>query len=488
MTETLLSLSSVTLTINGKDLLQDISLELKRSEQWALIGASGAGKTLLGLTISGKYFHKGIISAGFGNPEDFHQEIAMVEQQSRFKDLNNRSQFYYQQRYNASDAGSTITVADSVEPFRQIGSVQPGEFEISWLLEQLHLTHALEEPLIQLSSGEHKRLQILKALLRPHVLLILDQPMTGLDKMGRQIAMGLFEELCKDGTNFLLICSPDEIPDWITHIALLDKGKLIKAGTKSQMKEYLVSESISPVAERPPFLDSTPPNPERGSTELIRMVDVQVSYGGKKVLSHIDWEMRSGEKWAISGPNGAGKSTLLSLITADHPQAYANEIYLFGRRRGSGESIWDIKQKIGFLSAELHSYFDMSMTCFQAMASGFFDTIGLFRQISKEQSETVQEWFRLFSISGCEHRFLSEMPLGKQRLVLLARALIKNPPLLILDEPCHGLDASQAKEIRILIDQYAQLPDTSLIYVTHYPQEIPEAVNRFLQLDHGRIV
>lgn len=488
MSDLLLSLARVSLTINGQDLLQEISLEIKRSEQWALIGASGSGKTLLAQTISGRHFHRGNIIAGFGNPENFQQEIAIVEQQSRFKDLSNRSQFYYQQRFNASDAESTMTVADIVEPFRQMQTDQPGEFEVDWLLDQLHLTHVLEEPLIQLSSGEHKRLQILKALLRPHALLILDQPMTGLDMKGREIANVLFEELCNHGKNFLLICSPDEMPDWITHVAFLENGKLLKADTKSQMKEYLTNESIPPIHVHSPDSITTYTAPEKSVTELIRMVNVQVSYGGKRVLEHIHWEMRSGEKWAISGPNGAGKSTLLSLITADHPQAYANEIYLFGRRRGSGESIWDIKQKIGFLSAELHYYFDGSMTCFQAMASGFFDTIGLFRPLGPGQAEAVWEWFRLLSLSGSEHRFLSEMPLGKQRLVLLARALIKKPPLLIFDEPCHGLDPSQAKEVSLLIDQYAQLPGTSLIYVTHYPREIPQAVNRFLKLENGRII
>ncbi len=488
MSDLLLSLERVSLTINGQDLLQEINLEMKRSEQWALIGASGAGKTLLALAIAGRHFYKGNMSAGFGNQENFQQEIAIVEQQSRFKDLSNRSQFYYQQRFNASDAGTTMTVADTLEPFWQMEADQPGEFEVNWLLDQLHLTHVLEEPLIQLSSGEHKRLQILKALLRPHALLILDQPMTGLDNKGREIANALFGELCTHGKNFLLICSPDEIPDWITHVALLEKGKLLRADTKSQMQEYLTNESIFPISVPLAVPFTRYAAPERSGAELIRMVDVEVSYGGKKVLEHIHWEMRSGEKWAITGPNGAGKSTLLSLITADHPQAYANEIYLFGRRRGSGESIWDIKQKIGFLSAELHNYFDGSMTCFQAMASGFFDTIGLFRQLGQGQAEAVLEWFRLLSLSGTEHRFLSEMPLGKQRLVLLARALIKKPPLLILDEPCHGLDVSQAREVSRLIDQYAQLPDTSLIYVTHYPREIPAAVNRFLQLDNGSVI
>ena len=488
MAELFLSLERVSLTINGQELLQEISLEMESAEQWALLGASGAGKTLLAETIAGRHFYKGSIRTGFGNEENYKQRIAIVEQQSKFKDLSNLSQFYYQQRYNASDAGLTITVAEALEPFRRMEGEHPGLFTVSELLDRLQLAQVLAEPLIQLSSGEQKRFQILKALTLPYDLLILDQPMTALDIRGREIANDLFQEICGRGKNLLLVCSPDEIPAWITHLAWLDKGRLINAGPKSLIKEFLANESQIPIHFHSSVLSQTSPVPDRTGPELIRMVDVHVRYGEKIALDHIDWEMKRGEKWSISGPNGAGKSTLLSLITADHPQAYANEIYLFGRRRGSGESIWDIKQKIGFVSAELHSYFDRNMTCFQALASGFFDTIGLYRQLDSFKAESVMDWFSRISLSGAEHRLLSEMPLGKQRLILLARALIKRPPLLILDEPCQGLDASQAKEFRLLIDQFAQMPGSSLIYVSHYPHEIPEFVNQFFRLENGRMV
>src|SRR6185295_14005255 len=159
-----------------------------------------------------------------------------------------------------------------------------------------------------------------------------------------------------------------------------------------------------------------------------------------------------GECWSISGPNGAGKSTLLSLVTADNPQAYANELYLFDQRRGSGESIWDIKRRIGFVSPELHLYFDRGTSCFDVIASGLFDTIGLFRQISTAQTEQVKAWIELLQLQQVQHRPLFQLSLGQQRMVLLARALVKNPPLLILDEPCQGLDEEQIDEFIGLID------------------------------------
>ncbi|HLK30794.1 MAG TPA: ATP-binding cassette domain-containing protein, partial [Puia sp.] len=190
----------------------------------------------------------------------------------------------------------------------------------------------------------------------------------------------------------------------------------------------------------------------------------------------------------LSGPNGAGKSTLLSLVTADNPQAYANEIYLFNKRRGTGESIWDIKKNIGFVSPELHLYFDFSATCFEVVASGLFDTIGLFRQLNHQQEEKVLLWLKLFQLDNVKSKRLSQVSVSEQRKTLLARALIKTPPLLILDEPCQGLDDEQTDYFKNLINQICEAFDTTLVYVSHYKNQIPECVHHFLQLENGDVI
>jgi len=218
------------------------------------------------------------------------------------------------------------------------------------------------------------------------------------------------------------------------------------------------------------------------------MVDVHVRYGERKILNNIHWVVKKGERWNLSGPNGAGKSTMLSLITADNPQAYSNEIYLFDKRRGSGESIWDIKQKIGFVSPELHLYFDYSATCFEVIASGFFDTIGLFRHLKNEQEEKILLWLKLLQLENIKSKRLSQLSLGEQRKTLLARALVKMPPLLILDEPCQGLDDEQAFYFKNLINQICEAFNTTLVYVSHYKHQIPGCVSHFLELEDGRII
>jgi molybdate transport system ATP-binding protein len=208
-----------------------------------------------------------------------------------------------------------------------------------------------------------------------------------------------------------------------------------------------------------------------------------VAYGNKKILSNINWQINRGERWLLKGVNGSGKSTLISLITGDHPQAYANKVFLFDKKRGSGESIWDIKKKIGFVSPELHWYFDKTISVYNTIASGFFDTIGVYKKLSDEQHNIVHQWLSFLNLTTKSEFSLSALSTSQQRLALLARALIKNPPLLILDEPCQGLDEQQVKDFVALIDDLFNQSNRTLIYVSHYENEIPKCINKCLNLD-----
>ena len=216
------------------------------------------------------------------------------------------------------------------------------------------------------------------------------------------------------------------------------------------------------------------------------MVDVSISYGEKQVLKNINWEVTAGEKWLLQGPNGSGKSTLLSLINGDHPQSYANELYLFGNRRGSGESIWDIKQHIGSISPEFHWYFDAKSTVWQSIASGFYDSVGLFKALPYSKAIQVDQLISYFGLIENKNDLLNTLPLGKQRLVLLARTIIKNPELLILDEPCQGLDKQQTQYFNQLIDELCTNGMT-LIYVGHYESQLPETLQKRIVLENGEV-
>ncbi|HVS96443.1 MAG TPA: ATP-binding cassette domain-containing protein [Puia sp.] len=475
MASPFLLLEAVSVQIGGALLLDHLDWTVRPGEQWALTGPSGSGKTLLAHTLLGRHFHTGQIT---GPAMD---RIAIVEQQHRFRNRTGTTDLYYQQRFNASDADKTITAEQELTEAGWTGQALP---------EELHIHSLLQKPLIQLSNGENKRLQLAIALIADPQLLILDNPFLGLDTEGRAVLRSIIDRLAAGGRMLLLITPPHEMPPCITHVGHLDKGKWAYRGPANGFQPG--DHPNAPPRPDPQLMDrlvaAAAGNHPGDFSFAVRMVNTTVRYGDQTILDDINWEVRNGERWNVAGPNGAGKSTLLSLITADNPQAYANEIWLFDRRRGTGETIWDIKKKIGFVSPELHLYFDTSATAFEVVASGFFDTIGLFRMLTPEQEALVSVWLRLLSLHGLRAKRLAQLSAGQQRMILLSRALIKNPPLLILDEPCQGLDEEQTAWFRSLIDAICNAFGTTLIYVTHYRAELPTCVDRFLLLANGKIV
>ena len=192
--------------------------------------------------------------------------------------------------------------------------------------------------------------------------------------------------------------------------------------------------------------------------------------------------MREGECWALTGRNGSGKSTLLSLVCADNPQSYACYIELFGRKRGTGESIWDIKRHIGYVSPEMHRAYLKNLPALDIVASGLFDTVGLFNHPSREQREECRRWMDVFGIDSLADRPYLQLSSGEQRLCLLARAFVKDPDLLILDEPMHGLDLHRCEMVKDIIDSFMQRPRKTLVMVTHFESELPSCINRHLTL------
>jgi molybdate transport system ATP-binding protein len=478
MAEIFLTLEGVTVQWGGVKLLEGLDWTVRRGEQWAVIGPSGSGKTVLAHTLMGRHFSSG--------RAETPRLIAMVEQQHRFRGRPGATELYYQQRFNSADADKTITVEEELA-----AAGMAGHPDKDWL-DSLHVRALLKKPLIQLSNGENKRVQLAIALLERPDLLILDNPFLGLDIEGRAVLHTIINRLSAEGMPILLITGAQEIPACITHIGRLDKGRWAFQGPAADFhpavepeNTLLLDAAILATLQEGSRLAG---KKEDDFPVVVKMVNTTIRYGEATILKNINWEVRKGERWHVSGPNGAGKSTLLSLITADNPQAYANEIWLFGRRRGTGETIWDIKKKIGFVSPELHLYFDSGASCFEVVASGLFDTIGLFRPLTPEQEEMTLLWMQLLGLQELRGKRLLQLSTGQQRMLLLARALIKNPPMLILDEPCQGLDDGQTARFRALITALCLAFDKTLLYVSHYRQELPSCIDRYLQLEKGERV
>lgn len=196
----------------------------------------------------------------------------------------------------------------------------------------------------------------------------------------------------------------------------------------------------------------------------------------------LDWSVNRGEKWALSGENGAGKSTLLSLICADNPQSYACDITLFGYKRGSGESIWDIKKHIGYVSPEMHRSYLKNLPAIEIVASGLHDSIGLYKKVKDEDLQICEWWMDIFGVKELKDRSFLQLSSGEQRMILLVRAFVKDPELLVLDEPLHGLDLYNRRLVKDIIETFCQRPSKTLVMVTHYEEELPDCIDHRLFL------
>ncbi|HWX21044.1 MAG TPA: ATP-binding cassette domain-containing protein [Candidatus Binatia bacterium] len=407
----------------------------------------------------------------------------------------------------------------------------------------LRIEPLLARRLLSLSNGETQRVQLARALCHPLRLLILDEPFAGLDANNCQHFRGVLARLMKTPLRVLLITARiEDIPRGVTHLLRLDKCRVAAAGPRGEtlaradnilsgLNERTVNRiriaafpsprpsplgrggtaggrlripvapnsrtpsqrsSLSPreragvrgnnTAERE--IRHTPDRIHKDSAEpgLIELRNVTVRYGAAIILRDLNWTVRAGESWALLGPNGSGKTTLLSLLLGDNPQAYSNHVRVFGQQRGSGDSVWELKKRIGWVSPELHLHFNEAATCFEVVASGFHETIGLFEPPTARQRAAVRQWLAKFGLRKFAATPLFALSAGLQRLVLLARALVKRPQLLLLDEPCQNLDAAHRARFVEMVDALIRRGAVTAIYVTHREDEIPPAITRVLRL------
>ena len=229
-------------------------------------------------------------------------------------------------------------------------------------------------------------------------------------------------------------------------------------------------------------------NQEDKLSSVILMKDVSIQYGNSRLLDRVNWQVRPGEKWLVKGHNGAGKSTLISLILGENPQSYSNDITLFNRKRGTGESIWEVKKPTGFVSSDLARFFPSNQTCRKVVLSGFFDTMGLFKKTSSDQEDLADAWLKALQLSHIGALRLQQVSLEEQRFCLLARAMIKNPSLLVLDEASQGMDEEQRIRFRWLVDHFCKQTGMTLLFVSHYKEDVPDCIDQVLELNQGKAI
>ena len=488
----LISLENITVRVGKRFLLKGTFWQIRHGQNWAVLGPNGAGKSSLVGAVAGEVpvsrgrivrdFAEGL-SAGIGYVSfGLHQRI-LAREEGRDD-----------ARIFSGDPESFETVCETLLAASP-GPVETARF--NRVLEQLEIGHLLSRSIRFLSTGEMRKVMIARALLKSPRLLILDEPFEGLDQTARGLMKNTISALADGGIQLILVTHRfDDIPPDITHVLCLKEGQIfLKGRRETVLTRSQIERLYGPTANGLPRLpNGTLPKPVSAGSlpeTIIEMKNAGVRYGDIRVLEGLNWRMQAGENWAVIGANGAGKSTFLRLITGDNLQAYANEIYLFGRRKGTGESLWDIKKRIGIISSEFQLHYRKRITAYDVVLSGFFDSIGLYRTASAQQHETAAEWIERLGIVALAQRRFDRLSDGEKRLVLLARAMVKSPSLLILDEPCQGLDPANRAIILDLINHIGGHIDghigrddpTHLLYVTHQDDEILPCITHILKLE-----
>jgi molybdate transport system ATP-binding protein len=482
--EPFIVLDRITTRLRDQFILKDTSWKIRQGEHWAIIGPNGSGKTSLARVLSGDL---PVISGRRSYREGFRaaEDVAVVSFEMQ-RHLLARERLLEECR---SFSGKSSDKTTPRMLFSQKIIPPQAGLGIERIAGLMKISHLLDRNIVSLSTGELRKIHVAGALLREPKMLILDEPFEGLDVRSREELKEMINRLIRDGVQVILVTHRlDAIPSEITHVLCLNERGIIAKGKREDILDSPIFQDLYARSRGSivPFKGNHEPSGGKKQTvpkELIRMVAAKAAYGDHTIFKGLDWTVRRGENWMISGRNGAGKTTLLRMISGDHPQSYANEMYLFGKKRGTGESIWDIKEKMGLLSSEFQLRYRHPISATEVVLSGFFDSIGLYRKSDARQLEAARNWMRFLGIDHLREKPFTRLSFGEQKMVLIARAMVKSPVLLILDEPCQGLDPANRKMVLKLIDRIGGDPERSVLYVTHHPEEKPASIEKTLELE-----
>lgn len=452
------------------------SLTIKPTQHTVILGANGSGKSALAALVAGE----GDLLAGERIVTQskawlsIEQQLALIEAEKQ-KDC--------------ADILDIIPIPTTAQEILYDGL--PKQENTKQLLEKVthifSLKNKLQRPFRALSTGETRKLLLAKALLSQSELIILDEPWDGLDYQSSIDFNQLLLEMSVKTTFMFVLNRQSEVPRFCKQLVLMQFGKIQwKSPSEGGLNEHLMHiRQLQHMQQQGLTLpdkdfDSFAPQPLDSSAPLVRLTNAKVQYAENIVFSHLNWSIYPQQHWQLTGPNGSGKTCLLNLINGDHPQCYVNDIYVFGFKRGSGESIWQIKQYIGYLSNAFHIAYRVNCSLLTVVLSGFYDSVGLYQKATTNQIFLAMQWLKLMGLEQQKDLPFLELSFGDQRLVLIARAMVKHPTLLILDEPCNGLDDINRLKVLALVDILASSNKTTLLYVNHHQEdEIPSIKHHF---------
>ncbi|MGE6605827.1 molybdate ABC transporter ATP-binding protein ModF [Halomonas sp. NPDC076908] len=483
-----IQLKKATISFDDRFTLSEIDWIIEPHQHWVITGTNGSGKSALAAALAGV----GKIEAG--TVQGLPKNVGLVSFEAQAELIAKELK---------KDDADIMDVISLGTPVSEMIFEQCQDPELaSELVEKFGLSKLLDRAFRKLSTGETRKVMLIRALASKPDLLILDEPFDGLDVDTLAMLQAHLASIIDTVPMVMVLNRFDEMPDFITHVAYLDKERLEKKrGDKQRgdsgrlafmverqdeaafnelyqllhLKTTDLSVPEADPANQLPALDPSQP--------LVKLKQATIQYGDTVIVDKLDWTIEQGQHWQLSGPNGSGKTGVLSLITGDHPQCYTNDIFVFGFQRGNGESIWQIKQFIGYVSTALQWEYRVSTSCKNVIISGFYDSIGMYSKSTNHQKKIADQWLELLGMQERTDQPFNKLSYGDQRLLLIARAMVKHPPLLILDEPCLGLDDMNRQLVLALIEKICEGKETTVLYVNHHTEDKIKEIDNHLALE-----
>ncbi|MDA3818823.1 MAG: ATP-binding cassette domain-containing protein [Prolixibacteraceae bacterium] len=459
----ILSWNNAKIQVRTKVILDRLSFGISKGESLGIIGRNGSGKTVLAKAMAGKLPLK--------NGEEAGVRTAYLSFQSEFQ-LKHGGRAYRQQRWNLPDPEFVPTV-------REIFEEEENQQALQDIIERFNFHHHLDRFVISLSNGEQRKFELIKALSYKPELLVIDNAFNGLDATSRTLLHSMLNQMIEHGQQVILTgLIPDDFPITLNKFLLVENLTVVEY-TRVNLPD-LYEEPDTREVEIPRWQDSA-------YNQIFSLKNVSLRYDGNDILKNINWEVKAGEKWVLSGANGSGKTSLLNMIFADNPRAYRCDIELFGKKKGSGESIWEIKDSIGFISPEMHQYLPARQSVRDVVCSGIYGSEGLYNKPTSYQRILARKWLALIGLGDHTEESFGAMAASHQRMVLTVRALVKYPPLLIFDEPFQGLDPVSIGIMKNLLNSIGLQTNCAMIFVSHYNDQVPEVFDKELHLENGEV-
>lgn len=491
----------------SQPIFRDFSWNVEPFQSWVITGENGSGKSAIAQALAGGLdVASRSASSEAGNELPAPKSVALISFE-RQRDIVFDERYHDDGEFVEGGVDPGTSARDFILRLKRgvARTAAPAvPARLDELARRLGIEAVLGRGLKYLSTGELRKVLLCRELLSEPAWLVFDEPYEGLDSATRLVLTAELDRLVNasrrdaSATRVLIITDRYEhVPDGTTHVLHIEDRRVAFAGARAEFEARGIPKALrelgrdeaeslgQALAETLEERSATHAEDQAPTAPLVLMRNVTVSYGERRVLDGLHFEIARGQHTLVRGPNGCGKTTLLNLINGDNPQVYANAVTVCGMKRGSGESVWDVKRQLGQVSYALHVEYAYRCTAnlIECVLSGFYDSIGLYQEPGYAEIQAAERWLAVVGLLAQRAEPFARLSYGEQRVALILRAVVKQPPLLILDEPCHGLDPRHRSEVLTIADYIGRHTDSTLLYVTHDPEEVLACTRQVFEFD-----